>query len=68
MNHFSRERGVATFEELQEYKIDGRTLLLFNLPEIISEQDIQVMLKEKTKKISLKYCALGLPAYAVVEF
>jgi hypothetical protein len=68
VRHFSKERGVATFEELQEYVLDDRSLLMFNLPENISEQDIQVLLKEKPARIEFKYCVLGLPAYARVEF
>ena len=64
MKHFSEERGVPAFEELQEYEVDDKTMLLFNLPDNITKQDIQVMLREKVQKITIKYCVLGLPAYA----
>lgn len=68
MTHFSKKRGIPVFEELKEYYLNERTLLIFNLPDNITEQDIQVMLKEKTEKVTFKYCVLGLPAYAWVKF
>ena len=41
---------------------------MFNLPENISKQDIKVMLKEQVQNIEIKYCVLGLPAFAKIEF
>lgn len=66
--HFSEHRGAPNIEELNEYNLDDKTLLIFNLPENITEQDIQVTIRETTSKIIIKYCVLGLPAYARVEF
>jgi hypothetical protein len=66
MKHFSKDRGVPAIDELKEYPLNDRSLLMFNLPENISQQDIRVMLKENVKSIELKYCVLGMPAYARV--
>jgi len=66
--HFSEHRGAPNIEELAEYNLDDRTLLIFNLPENTTSEDIQVTIRETTSKISIKYCVLGLPAYARVEF
>ena len=68
MKHFSKNRGVPAVEELQEYSLDDRQLLIFNLPSKINKQDIRVVLKEELTKVEIKYCALGFPAYAKVEF
>lgn len=39
--------------------------MIFNLPENVNEQDIQVILKSNAN-VKFKYCILGLPAYAKV--
>ena len=44
-------------------------MYIFNLPDNINKQDIKVMMNSKDiKGITIKYCLLGLPAYARVEF
>lgn len=68
LHHFSEQRGVPNFEELQEYDFNEQTLYIFNLPENISEQDIQATIKTNDVKVTFKYCILGLPAYAIVRF
>lgn len=68
LHHFSEYRGAPNFEELQEYEFNDRTLLIFNLPENINEQDIQATLRASDAKITFKYCILGLPAYARAQF
>jgi hypothetical protein len=68
LHHFSEQRGAPNFEELQEYNCDERTLHIFNLPDNITEQDIQATLRASDAKVTFKYCILGLPAYASAHF
>jgi hypothetical protein len=68
LEHFTEGRGVAKFEELNDYEWDDRTLRIFNLPDNINEQDILVTLKSTDLKVTFKYCVIGLPAFAKVEF
>ena len=68
LHHFSEKRGAPNFEELQEYQLDDHTLLIFNLPENINEQDIQATLRTNNIQTTFKYCILGLPAFARVKF
>ena len=48
--------------------MDDHTLLIFNLPENINEQDIQATLRTNNIQTTFKYCILGLPAFARVKF
>jgi hypothetical protein len=68
LHHFSEQRGAPNFEELQEYDCNERTLHIFNLPDNINAQDIQATLRASQAKVTFKYCIMGLPAYARIEF
>jgi len=51
MKHFSKNRGTYAIDEVQGYSLNDKSLLMFNLPENISQQDIRVMLKENIQHI-----------------
>lgn len=68
LQHFSEGRGVGKFEELRDYEWDDCTLRIFNLPDNINEQDILVTLKSTDLTVTFKYCVIGLPAFAKVQF